>query len=164
MTLILIIGLSLIAASVVLVLRSFSLADAERRRTLDQIAVYGFRSSACRRGRTPPTSAAPSSELATATGERALARFDGLGGRREGDCASCSTRPGMYQTSVASFVGLAHPRALSPVRPSSSCSRWAATRYDGCSSGCVLMSVMGWYLPYVRVQAPCAPAARADRP
>ena len=46
MTLILIIGLSLVAASVVLVLRSFSLASAERRRTLDQIAAYGFRSSA----------------------------------------------------------------------------------------------------------------------
>ena len=46
MTLMLILGLSLAATSGVLVLRSFALARAGRRRTLDQIAVYGFRSAA----------------------------------------------------------------------------------------------------------------------
>jgi hypothetical protein len=55
MTLILIIGLSLVAVAGVLVLRSFSLANAERRRTLDQIAVYGF--TRRRPQKTLPTSA-----------------------------------------------------------------------------------------------------------
>ncbi len=45
MALMLILGLSLIAASVVLVLRSFALGRAGQRRTLDQIASYGFRSA-----------------------------------------------------------------------------------------------------------------------
>ena len=77
MTLILIIGLSLVAASVVLVLRSFALAGSERRRTLDQIAAYGFRSSGSVEER-PADVRTALEELATATGERALARFDGL--------------------------------------------------------------------------------------
>ena len=46
MALALIIGLGLFAASGVLVLRSFALAHAKRRHTLDQIAVYGFRPAA----------------------------------------------------------------------------------------------------------------------
>ena len=68
MTLMLIIGLSLVAASAALVLRSFTLAGAERRRTLDQIAVYGFRGAA------PATTEARDvrgalDELAASTGE-----------------------------------------------------------------------------------------------
>ena len=82
---------------------SFSLASTERRRTLDQIAVYGFRS--LHRPQTsgrPPQQ--PSSELATATGESALARFDGLRDR-EKSLRELLNSAGMYQTSVASFVG-----------------------------------------------------------
>ena len=45
MALMLVLGLSLFATSGVLVLRSFALARAQQRRTLDQIAIYGFRSN-----------------------------------------------------------------------------------------------------------------------
>jgi hypothetical protein len=103
MTLMLILGLSLVGLAGVLVLRSFALTGAGRRRTLEQIAVYGFRSVA-------PAAEAPADargtleELATATGERALARFDGL---REGEkgLRELLNSAGLYRTSVASFVG-----------------------------------------------------------
>ena len=68
MTLILLIGLSLIAVAGVLVLRSFALANADRRRTFDQIAVYGFRASTPV-AREDADVRSTLEELATATGE-----------------------------------------------------------------------------------------------
>jgi tight adherence protein C len=149
MTLILIIGLSLVAASGVLVLRSFSLANAERRRTLDQIAVYGFRSSA------PAAEEAADArgtleELATATGERALARFEGL---REGEkgLRELLNSAGMYRTSVASFVGA---RILAASAGPALLFLLALTGGIDLRLvlGAALMTAMGWYFPYVRVQ------------
>ena len=103
MTLILLIGLSLVAVSGVLVLRSFALANADRRRTFDQIAAYGFRSStpAAREDADAPSAL---EELATATGEKALARFEGCG-QAEKSIRALLNSAGMYQTSVAFFVG-----------------------------------------------------------
>ena len=148
MTLILIIGLSLIAASGVLVLRSFSLANAERRRTLDQIAVYGFRAAPAADDAADVRSTLE--QLATATGERALARFDGLRDR-EKSLRELLNSAGMYQTSVASFVG---SRILGLATGPALLFLFSLT--GGLSVrlivGCVLMSVMGWFLPFVRVQ------------
>ena len=149
MTLILILGLSLVAASGVLVLRSFSLANAERRRTLDQIAVYGFRSK---------TTAAEQDadgrktleELATATGERALARFEGLQAAEKG-YRELLNSAGMYHTSVAFFVGT---RILGAAAGPALLFLLALT--GGLDirllAGGALMTVMGWYFPFVRVQ------------
>ena len=88
MTLILIIGLSLVAASVVLVLRSFSLAGADRRRTLDQIAAYGFRSSASveEEPRRRPLRARGARDGDRRARARALRRAEG---DRRRACASC---------------------------------------------------------------------------
>ena len=149
MTLILIIGLSLVAASVVLVLRSFALASAERRRTLDQIAAYGFRSSASVEDG-PADVRSALEELATATGERALARFDGLRASEKG-MRELLNSAGMYQTSVASFVGkriLAVAAGLSLLILLSLGGRLDARSFFGAA----MLIVMGWYLPYVRVQ------------
>lgn len=149
MTLMLIIGLSLVAASVVLVLRSFSLAGAERRRTLDQIAAYGFRSTVSVEER-PADVRSALEGLATATGERALARFDGLRASEKG-VRELLNSAGMYQTSVASFVGkriLAAVAGLSVLILLS-----LGGRLDGRSFfAAVMLIVMGWYLPHVRVQ------------
>jgi tight adherence protein C len=149
MTLILILGLSLVAASGVLVLRSFTLAAAGRRRTLDQISAYGFRSA--------PSAVEDSGdvrgtleELATATGERALARFDGLRGGEKG-LRELLNSAGMYRTSVASFVG----RRILAVAAGPT-----VTILLSLTSGLdmrlvltgALMTLMGWYLPYVRVE------------
>ena len=57
----------------------------------------------------------------------------------------------MYQTTVASFVG-SRILALRPARRSSSCSRSRGGLDLRLFVGGVLMMVMGWYLPYVRVQ------------
>jgi len=149
MTLMLIIGLSLVAASVVLVLRSFALAGAERRRTLDQIAAYGFRSSASVEER-PADVRSALEELATATGERALARFDGLRASEKG-VRELLNSAGMYQTSVASFVGKRILAALAGLSVLILLS--LGGRLDGRSFfAAVMLIVMGWYLPYVRVQ------------
>jgi hypothetical protein len=78
MFLMLMVGLSLIATSAVLVMRSFSLAHTARRRTLDQIAVYGFRSDVPADNDESPDLRNAFGGLATATGEKALARFDRL--------------------------------------------------------------------------------------
>ena len=149
MTLILIIGVSLIAASGVLVLRSFSLANTERRRTLDQIAVYGFRSAAVPVEESPDLRAALA-DLAVVTGEKALARFDGLRDR-EKSLRELLNSAGMYQTSVASFVG---SRVLGLATGPTLLFLLSLT--GGFSVrlivGCALMSVMGWFLPFVRVQ------------
>ena len=149
MTLILIIGLSLVAASVVLVLRSFSLASAERRRTLDQIAAYGFRSSASVEDG-PADVRSALEELATATGERALARFDGLRASEKG-MRELLNSAGMYRTSVASFLGkriLAVAAGLSLLILLSLGGRLDARSFFGAA----MLVVMGWYLPYVRVK------------
>jgi tight adherence protein C len=149
MTLMLIIGLSLVAASGVLVLRSFSLANAQRRRTLDQIAVYGFRGSA------PAAESAADArstleQLATATGERALASFAGLR-ESEKSLRELLNSAGMYQTSVAAFVGsrvlgaLAGPALLFLLALSGGLDLRLLL-------GGALMTAMGWYLPYVRIQ------------
>jgi tight adherence protein C len=149
MTLVLILGLSLVAASGVLVLRSFSLANAERRRTLDQIAVYGFRSKA-------PTAEEDAhgrktlEELATATGERALARFEGLQAAEKG-YRELLNSAGMYHTSVASFVGT---RILAAAAGPALLFLLALT--GGLDirlvAGGALMTLMGWYFPLVRIQ------------
>jgi tight adherence protein C len=148
MALMLILGLTLIAASTLLVLRSFALPRAERRRTLDQIAVYGFRSATVTEE--TPDLRATFGELATATGEKALARFDSLraGERRLRDLLNSA---GMYTTSVASFTGarilaaLLGPLLLFLLSLSGSLDLRLLL-------GGALMTVMGWYLPYVRVQ------------
>ena len=149
MTLMLIIGLSLVAASAVLVLRSFGLASADRRRTLDQIAVYGFRAA------TPAAERAGDSksvleQLATATGERALARFEGMKAREKG-LRELLNSAGMYQTSVALFVGR---RVLAASAAPALLVLLALTGGLDARTllGGSLMTAMGWYLPYVRVQ------------
>jgi tight adherence protein C len=149
MTLILIIGLSLVAAAGVLVLRSFSLADAQRRRTLDQISAYGFRSSAPVVADGPDMRSALG-ELATAAGEKALARFDGLRAGEKG-LRQLLNSAGMYHTPVASFVGsrilavLVGPTLL-----------FLLSLGGGLDLrlllGCGMLTAMGWYLPLVRVQ------------
>jgi tight adherence protein C len=149
MTLLLILGLSLVATAGVLVLRSFSLARAQRQRTLDQIAAYGFR---------PSAPAAKESadlretlgELATATGERALERFDGLRAGERG-LRELLDSAGMYGTSVATFVG---SRVLG-----AACGP-ALVVLLALAGGLELrlllagsaLAAMGWYFPYVRVQ------------
>jgi tight adherence protein C len=144
----LIIGLTLIAASAVLMLRSFALASTERRRTLDQIGAYGFHSEAV--AEETVDLRASFGDLAEATGEKALARFERLRAGEHG-LRELLNSAGMYGTSVAAFVG---------------------TRILGASIGLgflflmslagkldlrlllggVLLAVMGWFLPYVRLQ------------
>jgi tight adherence protein C len=149
MTLILLIGLSLIAVAGVLVLRSFALANADRRRTFDQIAVYGFRASTPV-AREDADVRSTLEELATATGEKALARFAGLRSAEKSVRALLNSA-GMYQTSVALFVGT---RILAvSIGPALMLLLSFAGGLDVRSFlGCVLMTAMGWYLPYVRVQ------------
>ncbi len=149
MTLMLILGLSLIAASGVLVLRSFALAHTKRRRTLDQIAVYGFRSAVPAPEESPDLRGA-FEELAAATGAKALARFDGLRAR-ERSLRELLNSAGMYQTSVASFVGSRIlTTLLGPVL------LFLLSLIGGLNLrlilGGVLLTLMGWFLPYVVVQ------------
>lgn len=149
MALMLILGLSLIAASGVLVLRSFALAQSKRRRTLDQIAVYGFHSSLPAADESSDLRGA-FDELAEATGAKALARFDGLRAR-ERDVSDLLKSAGMYGTSVASFVGarilatLFGPALLFLLLLS------GGLNMQLFLGGCAL-TLMGWYLPYVRVK------------
>ena len=149
MTLILIIGLSLVAASGVLVLRSFSLAHAERRRSLDQIAAYGFRSTAPSADQVVDARSALE-QLASATGEHALARFEGFQASEKG-LRELLNSAGMYQTSVASLIGT---RILAAATGPALLFLLALT--GGLDlrllAGGVLMTVMGWYFPYVRLQ------------
>jgi tight adherence protein C len=149
MTLMLIIGLSLVAASVVLVFRSFALAGAERRRTLDQIAAYGFHSRAPGEEETPDVRSALE-ELAKATGERALARSEGLRASEKG-LRELLNSAGMYQTSVASFVGkriLSVSAGMTLLILLSLGGRLDTRTFFGAA----MTAVMGWYMPYVRVQ------------
>ena len=149
MTLILIIGLSLVATSGVLVLRSFSLAHAQRRRSLDQIAAYGFRSTAPSADEVADARSALE-QLASATGERALARFEGFQASEKG-LRDLLNSAGMYQTSVASLIGT---RILAAATGPALLFLLALS--GGLDlrllAGGVLMTVMGWYFPYVRVQ------------
>lgn len=149
MTLILIIGLTLVAASTVLVLRSFSLANTARRRTLEQIAVYGFRSKEALSEQDADSRKALE-ELATATGERALGRFQGLQAAEKG-YRELLNSAGMYRTSVASFVGT---RILGAATGPALLFLLALT--GGLDfrlfAGGTLMMAMGWYFPLVRVQ------------
>ena len=149
MALMLVLGLSLIAASSVLVFRSFALGRTEQRRTLDQIASYGFRSA------TP--AAVESSdlrnafgELATVAGEKALARFDGLKAGERG-LRDLLNSAGMYQTSVASFVG---SRILGGLAGPALLGLLAATQ--GLDFRLLLvggfLTVMGWRYPLVKAQ------------
>ena len=149
MTLMLIIGLSLVAASAALVLRSFTLASAERRRTLDQIAVYGFR------GAVPATTEARDvrgalDELAAATGEQALARVEGLQ-KSEKRLRELLNSAGMYHTSVASFVGM---RVLAVTAGLALVVLLALTRGLDLRLvlGATMLILMAWYAPYVRLQ------------
>ena len=148
MTPLLIIGLSLVAASAVLVLRSFALASGERRRSLDQIGAYGFRSEAV--AEESVDLRASLGDLAEATGHKALARFDRLRAGERG-LRELLNSAGMYGTSVAAFVGT---RILGAVLgPALLFLMSLAGRLDvRLLLGGVLLTVMGWYLPYVRVQ------------
>jgi len=149
MALMLILALSLVAATAVLILRSFALARTERRRTLDQIAVYGFQSAEPAAEESADLRAAIE-ELATATGEQALARFDSLRAGERG-LRELLASAGMYRTSVASFVGsrvlaaLLGPALLLLVLLSGGLRLRLII-------GCALLTLMGWYLPYVIVQ------------
>jgi tight adherence protein C len=148
MAFMLIIGLSLLAASGVLVLRSFALGRSRRRGTLDQIAVYGFGSAAV------PEDSSDLREtlggLAAATGEKALARFERLQAGERG-LRDLLSSAGMYRTSVASFVGLRILAALTGpallVLFSLSGSLGPRLVFAG-----ALMTLMGWYLPSVIVK------------
>ena len=148
MTLMLIIGLSLVAASGVLLLRSFALAHSDRRRTLEQISAYGFRSAPVAEEAVDFRSTF--AEVAAATGEKALARFDGLRAGEKG-LRELLNSAGMYQTSVASFVG---SRILATgTGPALLFLLALSGRLDPRALiGGTLMTVMGWYLPYVRMQ------------
>jgi tight adherence protein C len=148
MTPFLILGLTLLAASAVLALRSFALAGSERRRTLDQIGAYGFHSEAVAMESADLRSGF--AELAEATGEKALARFDRL---RTGERSlrELLNSAGMYGTSVAAFVGSRILLAL--LGPALLFLMSIAGRLDvRLLLGGVLLTLMGWYLPYVRVQ------------
>jgi tight adherence protein C len=149
MALALVIGLLLSATSGVLVLRSFALAHADRRRTLEQIAEYGFRPAAEEVKKARDLRAA-FEELSSATGEQAIARFERLRAS-ERSLRELLTAAGMYRTSVASFVGT---RVLASLVGPSLFLLLLLT--GGLNArvfvACVLMTPMGWYLPYVRVQ------------
>jgi tight adherence protein C len=149
MTLMLIIGLSLVAASVMLVLRSFSLAAAGRRRSLGQITAYGFRASEAD-AVTSVDMRGALDELATATGERAIARFEGLRSS-EKRLRELLNSAGRYQTSVAWFVG---KRVLSVATAGTLLTLLAiAGRLDTITLMLgALGIVMAWYMPYVRMQ------------
>ena len=147
MTPFLILGLALVATSAVLMLRSFALASSERRRTLDQISAYGFHSAAV--AEESADLRASFGDLAEATGEKALARFDRLRSGERG-LRELLDSAGMYGTSVARFVG---SRILAPCRPRAAVPHVArrSPRLPA-APGRRTDDVMGWYLPYVRVQ------------
>jgi tight adherence protein C len=143
----LILGLALVAASVVLVLRSFALASTERRRTLDQIGAYGFHSAAVAES---ADVRATFGDLTEAAGEKALAHLDRLRAGERG-LRELLNSAGMYGTSVASFVGLRVLAAL--LGPALLFVLALAGGLDWrLLLGGALMTVMGWYLPYVRLQ------------
>lgn len=148
MTPFLILGLALVATSGVLILRSFTLASSERRRTLDQISAYGFNSAAI--AEESADLRASFGDLAEATGTKALARFERLRSGERG-LRELLDSAGMYGTSVATFVGTRILGAL--LGPALLFLMSLAGRLDfRVLLGGALLTVMGWYLPYVRVQ------------
>lgn len=148
MTPFLILGLALVAASAVLMLRSFALASSERRRTLDQIGAYGFHSEAVAEESVDLRTSF--GDLAEATGAKALARFDRLRAGERG-LRELLDSAGMYGTSVAAFVGRRILGAL--LGPALLFLMSLAGRLDvRLLLGGALLTVMGWYLPFVRVQ------------
>jgi Flp pilus assembly protein TadB len=149
MALFLILGLSLAAASGFLALRAIGLAQAGRQRTLDQISAYGFRSDT--QAETEPADLrSVFGDLATKTGERALARFDGLSAA-ESDTRKLLTSAGMYQTSVASFVGT---RILGACAGVGLFTLLAVTGKLGTqlALGALLLTAMGWFGPMAIVK------------
>lgn len=148
MTLVFIFGLLLIATSSVLVLRSFALARVGRRRTLEQIAAYGFHSDAVVEESTDLRAAM--GEIAAATGEKALSRFGGLRAG-ESNLRELLNSAGMYTTSVSSFVGRRILAALLGPALLFLLSLTGGLDLRLLLGGGV-MTLMGWYLPYVRVQ------------
>jgi tight adherence protein C len=148
MTPFLILGLALVATSAVLMLRAFALASSERRRTLDQISAYGFHSQAV--AEESVDLRASLGDLAEATGEKALARFDRLRAGERG-LRELLNSAGMYGTSVATLVGWRLLGAL--LGPALLFLMSLTGRLDfRVLLGGALLTVMGWYLPYVRVQ------------
>ena len=148
MTPFLILGLALVATSAVLMLRAFALASSERRRTLDQISAYGFHSQAV--AEESVDLGATFGDLAEATGEKALARFDRLRAGERG-LRELLNSAGMYSTTVAAFVGRRILCAL--LGPALLLLMSLAGRLDvRLLFGGALLTMMGWYLPYVRVQ------------
>lgn len=149
MALILLLGISLVAASGVLVLRAVSLAAAERRRALDQIAVYGFQAGSAR-ARHDREARNFMRELAAVTGEKALSRFESLQEGEEG-LRRLLTSAGMYQTSVAAFVG---SRILGAGLGVAMFVLLTVTgRFDlRTAAGCLVLGLMGWFMPVVRLQ------------
>jgi tight adherence protein C len=149
MTPFLILGLALVATSAVLMLRSFALASSERRRTLDQISAYGFRSAAVAEESADDLRTS-FGDLAEATGAKALARFDRLRAGERG-LRELLDSAGMYGTSVAAFVGRRILGAL--LGPALLFLMSLTGQLDvRLLLGGALLTVMGWYLPYVRVQ------------
>jgi tight adherence protein C len=148
MTPLLILALTLVAASAVLVLRSLTLATTERRRSLDQIGAYGFHSEAV--AEESADLRASFGDFAEVTGEKALARFDRLRTGERG-LRELLNSAGMYGTSVAAFVG---SRILvASLGPALLFLMSIAGRLDvRLLLGGGLMTLMGWYLPYVRMQ------------
>ena len=149
MALVLIIGLVLSAVSGVLVLRSFAIAHTKSRRTLEQIAIYGFQPAAEVGGKAPDLRAA-FDEFAAAAGEKALARFERLRAN-ERNLRDLLNSAGMYRTSVARFVG---SRILAVLIGPSILILLAVTGGLNVRAflGCALLTAMGWSMPYVRVQ------------
>lgn len=149
MALFLILGLSLMAASAVLALRAVGHAEAGRRRTLDQINAYGFRAKTAA-ATEPADLRSVFGDLATKTGERALARFDGLKDG-EGATRKLLTSAGMYQTSVASFVGM---RILCACSGLALFALLVLTGKLGAQAffGCILLVGFGWFGPKAIVQ------------
>ena len=123
MALTLVLGLSLVALASILVLRSFAIARSDRRRTLDQIAAYGFGSTASM-PEEPADLRATFDELAASMGARALARFEGLKAS-EGRLRELLNAAGMYRTSVSGCsdaLVFGSSRSTARFRSSSTCS------------------------------------------
>jgi tight adherence protein C len=149
-TTLLVVGLLLTGLSVVLALRSVSLARPGRR-ALDQISSYGFNSPAATAAAESQSLVDVLSRLALQTGERALERSGRLR-RRERELRRLLDAAGMYGTTVSALVGyrllaVAAPLALLAL---------GALRSGGLDTrlllGSVTLIVMAWYAPYVRLQ------------
>lgn len=150
MSLLLLFGLALLGAAGVLFLRSFALGRTGHRRTLEQIAAYGFRTAESPDDEGATHVRETLAKLAAATGERALTRFERLRSREQ-ELRRLLTSAGMYGTSVASFVGLRILAALVGPGLLLLLSLNGALQPRLLFAG-VVLTLMGWYLPYVIVQ------------